>query len=82
MFPYYGSKYNLSEYYPKPKRDKIIEPFAGSAQYALRYYDKDVILLDRDPRIIGIWKWLQKCSVGDILGLPDLGRGDLKYAEC
>lgn len=32
MFPYYGSKQRLSmSFYPKPKYDTVIEPFAGSA---------------------------------------------------
>lgn len=70
MWGYYGAKTNIIDLYPAPKHDKVIEPFCGSARYALRYFDKDVVLVDKYPVVIGIWKWLQKCSVGDIKGLP------------
>ncbi len=72
MFSYYGSKTNLVNYYPPPKYGKIIEPFSGSARYALKYFDRDVLLIDKYETIINIWKWLQKCSVGDIKKLPRL----------
>lgn len=70
MFSYYGSKTNLVPLYPRPKHDKIIEPFAGSAKYALEYFDRNVLLVDKYQVIIDIWKWLQKCSPNDILSLP------------
>lgn len=75
MFSYYGSKSKVIQYYPSPKFDKIIEPFAGSARYALKYYDRDVLLVDKYDVIIKIWQWLQKCSPNDILGLPRLKEG-------
>lgn len=58
--------------YPPPKYGKIIEPFAGSARYSLKYWDRDVLLVDKYETIINIWKWLQVCSVGDIDKLPRL----------
>ena len=70
MWSYYGSKANIVHAYPKPVFDKIIEPFAGSARYALRHFEKDVLLVDKYEVIVKIWKWLQTCSEGDILGLP------------
>lgn len=70
MWSYYGSKTNLVSMYPKPKHNLIIEPFAGSAKYSLRYFEKDVLLIDKYDVIIKIWKYLQKCSVKDILSLP------------
>lgn len=75
MWTYYGSKSNLVDLYPPPKRDKIIEPFAGSARYSLKYFDRDVLLVDKYEVVIRIWKWLQQCSERDILGLPDLIKG-------
>lgn len=49
MWTYYGTKKKIAKYYPKPKYDKIIEPFCGAAQYSL--YDdnwkKDVLLIDK-----------------------------------
>jgi site-specific DNA-adenine methylase len=74
MFPYYGSKQSLIDKYPPPKLNTIIEPFAGSAQYSLRYFERDVILIDRDKKIVDIWNWLKQVTVSEIMKLPDLGR--------
>lgn len=70
MWSYYGSKTNIVKLYPKPKEDKIIEPFAGYARYALQHFEKEVLLVDKYKVIVDIWKWLQKCSEQDILKLP------------
>ncbi len=70
MWSYYGAKTNLIDYYPSPKHDKIIEPFAGSARYALKYWDRDILLVDKYDVIIKVWKWLQLASEKDILSLP------------
>lgn len=70
MFSYYGSKTNIIDLYPSPKHDKVIEPFAGSARYALKYFEKDILLVDKYPVIIDIWKYLQSASINDIIGLP------------
>jgi len=76
MWSYLGSKKNLIRYYPKPKYKTIIEPFAGSAQYALHYWDHDIILIDKDENVVRLWKWLQSCSKDDILSLPVPNAGD------
>lgn len=70
MWSYYGAKTNIIDLYPPPKFDKIIEPFAGTARYALKYWERDVLLVDKYEVIIKIWKWLQLCSPTDILKLP------------
>lgn len=75
MWSYYGSKANLVDLYPKPKHGKLIEPFAGSARYALKYFDMEVLLVDKYDVIVKIWKWLQSCSPKDILNLPRLVHG-------
>lgn len=77
MFSYYGSKSKIIDLYPAPKYGKIIEPFAGSARYALKYWDRDVLLVDKYEVIIRIWKWLQQCSPQDILKLPRLKEHEL-----
>src|SRR3990167_9750884 len=71
MFSYYGSKSKIVDCYPKPKHRKIIEPFAGSARYSLKYFDREVLLVDKYEVIVRIWKYLQQCSVGDIKKLPE-----------
>ncbi len=76
MWSYYGAKTNVVNHYPTPKCDKIIEPFAGSARYALKYFEKQVLLVDKYEVITKIWKWLQMCSPKDILGLPRLKAGE------
>jgi len=76
MWSYYGSKSRIVHLYPAPKHDKIIEPFAGSARYALRYFEKDVLLIDKYKTVIDIWIWLQQCSEKDILTLPLLKKGE------
>ncbi len=76
MFSYYGSKSKIVDYYPPPKFDKIIEPFAGSARYSLKYWNKDIILIDKYAIIVRTWKWLQSCSPKDILNLPILKLGE------
>jgi site-specific DNA-adenine methylase len=75
MFSYYGSKSKIVDYYPPPKYKKIIEPFAGSARYSLKYWQNDVTIVDKFKNVIDVWKWLQQCSKNDILGLPKLVKG-------
>jgi site-specific DNA-adenine methylase len=75
MIPYFGSKSNLVGKYPKPKHQKIIEPFAGSARYSLKYFDREVCLIDKYPVIIDIWHFLQNASEKDILNLPKIQKG-------
>ncbi len=75
MWYYYGAKLKLVDKYPSPTYKTIIEPFAGSAQYSLKYWDNDVILIDKYKIIIDIWSWLQKCSQKDILALPTIEYG-------
>ena len=44
---YYGSKSKIVNKYPEPEYGKkIIEPFAGTAQYSLKYWDRDIVLIE------------------------------------
>ncbi len=57
FFSFYGSKWrDAPRHYPA--YSSIIEPFAGSAGYALRYADLQVTLCDADPVIVGVWSYL------------------------
>ncbi len=76
MWSYYGGKTKLVHHYPTPKEDLIIEPFAGSARYALEYWERDVLLVDKYDIVVKLWKWLQQCSPKDILSLPIPKVGD------
>ena len=75
MFSYYGSKSKIVDVYPPPKFDKVIEPFAGSARYSLKWWNKEIVICDLNKDVIDVWKWLQTCSKDDILGLPKLIKG-------
>lgn len=76
MFSYYGSKSKLVHLYPRPLYPRIIEPFCGSARYALKYWKHDVWINDVSPTIYGIWKWIQQASKDDIRKLPELKKGE------
>ena len=73
MFSYFGSKSKVVDLYQKPQYNKIIEPFAGSARYSLKYWQNDVTIIDMYDKVINIWKYLQQASERDILNLPNIG---------
>lgn len=72
MLPYYGSKASLADKYLPPVHDVIVEPFAGSAGYASMYADHKVILIDRNPVVAGIWRYLIAATPDQIMALPDV----------
>ncbi len=72
FFTYYGGKYRISPYYPKPIFNRIIEPFAGSAGYSLRHYQKEVCLYDINERVVGVWNYLIRATPNEILILPEI----------
>ncbi len=74
MFYYYGRKKKYLRHYPLPTMDTIIEPFAGSASYALygENWRKNVVIVERDAQIAGLWKWLiSDATRDDLLSYPD-----------
>lgn len=75
FFTFYGGKYRAAPHYPAPALGTIIEPFAGSAGYALRYPDRRVILVERDPIIAATWRYLLRVTPEDVRALPDLSPG-------
>lgn len=85
FFSYFGAKWKLAPKYPAPRYDTIVEPFAGSAQYACLYPDRRIFLCERDPIIAGIWQYLIRAPEDEILRLPDFAPGqtidDLKLTQ-
>lgn len=76
LFPflsYYGSKFRAAKRYAAPQQDTIIEPFAGAAGYALNHAHKNVVLVERDPRLVAIWRFLIGATAADVLALPLMG---------
>lgn len=80
FFKYFGAKHRAIAKYPHPKHEIIVEPFAGSAAYAL-YHAHDgtkrrrVFLYDVDPTIVSLWRWLIQASSDEIMALPLLEPG-------
>lgn len=72
FFGYFGSKYRLikNDRYDAALYNTVIEPFCGSASYALRYYDRNVILYDLNPIIAGMWSYLIHVKESEFLSLP------------
>lgn len=74
LFPFYGSKWRSARRYPAP-RTCVIEPFAGSAGYSCWHEPQEVVLIDADPIIVGVWDYLIRASADEIRALPDLEVG-------
>lgn len=70
FFSFYGGKYRCAPHYPKPQYDLIVEPFAGSAGYSVRYPERKVILYEIDPKVAGVWDYLIHASESEIRSLP------------
>jgi len=58
FFKYFGSKWSTVDDYPKPLFNTIVEPFAGSAQYSVRYWWYNIILSDIDPNVRSATKFI------------------------
>ena len=71
FFSYYGAKYTVAKYAGPPRRDLVIEPFAGSAAYSTRYAPRHCALYDLSPHICDLWDWLIHCSEADVRAIPD-----------
>jgi len=70
FFYFYGGKYRIAPRYPAPVHDTIIEPFAGSAGYAVRHHTRKVRLYDLDEIIVGVWDYLIHAPAEEIMALP------------
>lgn len=70
IISYYGSKYRLAKHYDAPRHGTIIEPFAGSASYALHYHWHDVRLYDAYERVCAVWDYVIRATPKEIRQLP------------
>jgi hypothetical protein len=80
FFCFYGGKWRAAPRYPKPEHGTIIEPFAGAAGYATRHHDRKVILVERDPVLASLWRYLIHASSSEIMSIP-LIRNDQSVAD-
>lgn len=70
LWRYFGGKWRAGGRYPAPVHSTIVEPFAGAANYALRHADRNVVLVEKSPIIVGIWSWIIASPPTDILAVP------------
>jgi hypothetical protein len=70
FFTFYGGKFRAAPRYPAPRYNHVIEPFAGSAGYAVRYAHLRVTIYEVDEKVYGVWNYLQHASEREILSLP------------
>jgi 16S rRNA G966 N2-methylase RsmD len=77
LFSYFGGKWKHVPKYPMPEHDYVIEPFAGAAGYSTAYYRRKVILVEKNPKVAAMWRWLLKVQPEVIRKLPILRAGEL-----
>lgn len=75
FFGFYGGKWRDAGRYPAPAHDTIVEPFAGSAGYSVRHNARRVVLVDLDPYVAGVWRYLLRATPAEVLAIPDLPEG-------
>lgn len=80
MFHYYGTKRNLASAYPPPDYPLIIEPFAGSAAYAVHHLRINpglrAWLFEKNPRVFEVWERLLAMTPAEVLALPRPAAGE------
>lgn len=67
---YHGGKWRAASHYGPPTHDHVIEPFAGFAGYSTYWGPPKVTLVEIDPVIVGVWRYLQRATPQDIMRLP------------
>ena len=72
FFPYYGGKWRFARRYPSPRYRRIVEPFAGSAGYSVRYSAHRVELNDAFGAVVDTWTYLAGADPHQISALPDI----------
>jgi hypothetical protein len=72
FFCYFGGKYRVAAHYPPPSHATVVEPFAGAAGYATRWYTPKLVvkLYELDPIICSLWDYLIKVRPAEIRRLP------------
>lgn len=70
FFCFYGGKWRAAPRYPFPRHDTIVEPFAGAAGYATRYPLHRVTLVERDPLIAALWRYLIAVDGDEVMRIP------------
>lgn len=72
MFNFFGRKARMLNKYPPPASRTIVEPFAGSAAYAVhhRRAATRVVLVERDATVCDLWRRLLSMTRAEVLDAP------------
>jgi hypothetical protein len=70
FFSYFGGKWKLAKRYGRPRCEHVIEPFAGAAGYSVYWEPKKVTLIERNPKVYGVWDYLRRVSPAEVMRLP------------
>jgi hypothetical protein len=76
FFTYFGGKFRSAPYYPCATYRTIIEPFAKSAGYSMRYNDRNIILVEKYHVLAEMWRFLIGAKPEDILRIPTVEHVD------
>jgi len=71
FFSYYGAKWTAAKHLGPPRRNVVVEPFAGSAAYSVRWEPRVAHLFDVSEEIVTLWDWLINGSANDVERIPD-----------
>jgi len=70
MFYYFGRKGRAAASYPAPDYPLVIEPFAGSMGYTMHHRPAFAIGIERDERVVALWRRLCAMSPDEIRDFP------------
>jgi hypothetical protein len=70
FFPYYGSKSKVAALLGPPRYNHVIEPFGGSAAFSCVWEPAQATLIEKNPVVYGVLKYLQRASPDEIRRLP------------
>lgn len=74
MFYYYGAKKTLAGAYPRPLFPLVVEPFGGSASYAVHHLRagtaERALVLEKDARVVEVWHRLLAMTPEEVRALP------------
>lgn len=76
FFRYFGAKWKAAPSYPAPLFDTIVEPFAGAAGYSLRHYRRRVVLVEKNPIVAGVWRYILGAPDRELAAIPDVAHLD------
>ncbi len=69
FFCYYGGKWRSAPHYPTPQHDVVVEPFAGAAGYATRHHERKIVLVEADPVLAALWRYLVAVKPSEVTRL-------------